>query len=368
MTKHERIFLVFADMGLGGVQTKMLDIANTLAVQGVDCWVLLNQRGVYSRISLLDARVRVLVFSDYPFAGRRPFRRFRFTMWVTLMIFLWRPSSIFVSLCTLASQIIVYLSRCCPWMARHVVVNEDTFPSLEQGYADPIWGRWRIARLYPKVKGVIAVSKDTYRDLHNVFRVPAPPLVYLPNWTSFEGSHPPDDDMRTIDLVYGGRLDAQKRPELLMDFFQQLLMRLPRLVVRIYGDGELSDVVDQRIKPLQSTFDVRREPPTGDFSRILRRSKIFIFTSLYEGLPFVGIEAMKYGAVIVGLHAPGVSDLVVRGRTGILASTIADLVTQTRTLLKSSEKMHDLRRLAYERARKHFSEKNRDALIRILLE
>ena len=266
-------------------------------------------------------------------------------------------------MCTLASQIIFFL----PWLTQMVVINEDTFPSLEFSYNQHLWGRSRIGSMYPKVKQVIAVSRSTYRDLRDVYHIPSPPLVYLPNWTSFQGVGFPHESGRTIDVVYGGRLDAQKQPEVMMGFFRELLTKLPRLVIRIYGDGKASTIVDERIKQLQRTKDIRREQPVADFGPVLQRTKLFVFTSLYEGLPFVGIEAMKYGAVIVGLQAPGVSDLVVRGKTGILANSITDLATQTIALLKSSGRMRDMRRAAYERARTYFSEKNRDVLIRLLL-
>lgn len=367
MATHKRIFFVFYNMGLGGVQTKMLDVANELVVRGVECWVLLDEKGTHDRIDRFDPRVRVAVCWDHPRLIRWPFRRLRrlrFIFFVLVMTLLYRPQRLFVSMCTLATQIIFFL----PWLAQMIVINEDTFPSLELSYNQPLWGRSRIGSVYPKVKQVIAVSRSTYRDLRDVYSVPSPPLACLPNWVSFYRSLPPDDDMRTIDIIYGGRLDAQKQPEFMMDFFQKLLTKRPRLVVRIYGDGKLSDIVDQKIKQFQRVWDIRLEPPIADFGPILQRAKLFVFTSLYEGLPFVGIEAMKYGAVIVGLHAPGVNDLVVHGKSGILAHSVADLTAQTLALMKSPERMYDMRRAAYQRGRKYLSEKNRDALIRMLLE
>lgn len=366
MATHKRIFFVFYNMGLGGVQTKMLDVANELVVRGVESWVLLDEKGHHDRIGRFDPRVRIVVCWDHPRLNQRPFRRLRrlrFIVFVLIMTLLYRPQRIFVSMCTLATQIIFFL----PWVARTMIINEDTLPSLEFSYSHWLWGRSRIGRMYPKVKQVIAVSKNTYADLHDEYNVPSPPLRYLPNWTTFRGTDLPRDDGRTIDIVYGGRLDAQKRPEFMVDFFQELLTELPDLVIRIYGDGKLSTVVDARIRQLQPTSDIRREPPIADFGPILQTSKLFVFTSLYEGLPFVGIEAMKHGAVIVGLRAPGVNDLVVHGETGILAYNVADLTTRTVALLKSFKRMRDFRRAAYERARKYFSEKNRDKLISTLL-
>lgn len=366
MVTRKRVFFVFYNMGLGGIQTKMLDIANSFIAKGVECWVLLDEKGQHDRTHRFDPRVRVVVCWDHSRLRRWPFRRFRrlrFIFFILVMTLLYRPQCLFVSMCTLAAQIIFFL----PWLAKMTVVNEDTFPSLELSYNQPLWGRSRIGSVYPKVKQVIAVSRSTYRDLREVFGVPSPPLVYLPNWTTIRGIDLPRDGARTVDIVYGGRLDAQKQPELMMYFFQKLLTKHPHLVIRVYGDGKLSTVVDQRIRQLQRTGDIRREPPVADFGMILQRAKLFVFTSLYEGLPFVGIEAMKHGAVIVGLHAPGVNDLVVHGRTGILAPTVLSLVTRTHALLRSPRRMSSLRHEAYERARKYFSEKNRDKLISTLL-
>jgi len=366
MVTCKRIFFIFYNMGLGGIQTKMLDVANALAERGVECWVLLDEKGPHDRAFRFDPRVRVVVCWDHPRLMKWPLRRLRrlrFILFVAIMTLLLHPTRLFISMCTLATQIIFFL----PWLAQKIVINEDTFPSLEFSYNKPLWGRLRISSMYPKVRQVIAVSRSTYRDLRDVYGVPCPPLVYLPNWTSFSKQSFPRERGRTIDIVYGGRLDAQKQPELMMDFFQKLLTKFPRLVIRIYGDGKLSSVVDQKIRQLHPMNDIRRKPPVADFVPILQRAKLFVFTSLYEGLPFVGIEAMKYGAVIVGLHAPGIDDLVVCGKTGILTHNVADLTTQTLVLMKSLERMRDLRGAAYERARKYFSEKNRDKLINTLL-
>lgn len=366
-----RVFLVFYTMGLGGVQTKMLGLANAIVSRGHACWVLLDEKGDHNRIDRFDPRVRVFVCWDHPRLAAWPFRRLRglrFIMFVIVMMVVFRPARVFLSLCTLAVPIVSFFQRFNPSVLDKIVINEDTYPSLELSYEHPLWGKTKLSRVYSRVKRVVAVSKSTYANLHNAFDIPSPPLVYIPNWATGNSDNSVLSKPRTIDILYGGRIDPQKQPHLLLKTIELLLADSPDLVIRLYGDGLLTNAVDRHIKHLQRNYNIQRANPIGDFTAVLQNAKILLFTSLYEGLPFVALEAMVEGAVVAGLDVPGVRDVVTDGKTGILATSTEQLARKIVTVLNDNRKRKKMAAAALLRVQREFSVKNRDALTNLILE
>jgi glycosyltransferase involved in cell wall biosynthesis len=113
------------------------------------------------------------------------------------------------------------------------------------------------------------------------------------------------------------RLDFQKGP---LDMVAALA-RLGRPDVRLawIGDGELRPVVEQAIlrRGLEGRFLLfgdRRDVPD-----LLPGFDAFAMSSLYEGLPCSVVEAMTCGVPVVATAVNSVPEIVVPGRTGVLA-------------------------------------------------
>ncbi len=367
-TGKKRVFFIFSNVSLGGVQTKMIRLANTMVAQGVDCWMFLEEKGKYSRSNLLDKRIKVIVSLNIKIINKRPFRGWRFMLFVSLFALYLQPMSLFVSLAPLATQLIFFLSKLCPPLVSRIVVNEDTFPNREYEGIRHVSLRRRMLLYYPRSKCVIAVSKSTYNNLREQFGISSPPLTLLPNWTNFASASSPSGKSRDIDLLYAGRLDAQKQPKVLAQVLAGILKKRPQTTVRVHGDGEKLNEFTQCLKTLKIYNKVLVLPPTEDVEAVLMRSKILLFTSRYEGLPFVGVEAMRAGAVVACLDAPGLRDLVRDGGTGLMKRDISVLIEATARLLDSPAALGRMRRAAFGYAKENFSERNEERLIQMMLE
>src|SRR4029077_1011946 len=55
-----------------------------------------------------------------------------------------------------------------------------------------------------------------------------------------------------------------------------------------------------------------------DVPRLLAASDLLVLPSLYEGLPNVVLEAMRFRKPVVATAAPGTTEVVVDGETGLL--------------------------------------------------
>jgi glycosyltransferase involved in cell wall biosynthesis len=120
------------------------------------------------------------------------------------------------------------------------------------------------------------------------------------------------------DLVFAARLVPQKNPLFLVDVMAALAGDGARLL--LVGGGEL----EQELRAAAQARGVAdRITFTGALGRAetlkaLRRAKIFLFPSLWEGLPIGPIEAMHYGLPVVGSKIGGTDEVVADGVTGIL--------------------------------------------------
>ena len=58
----------------------------------------------------------------------------------------------------------------------------------------------------------------------------------------------------------------------------------------------------------------------SDVPELVGRSRVFVLSTHFEGLPLGLIEAMASGCAAIGTRAPGVEELIDHGRTGFLAT------------------------------------------------
>ena len=101
-------------------------------------------------------------------------------------------------------------------------------------------------------------------------------------------------------LVYGhvGRFSKQKNHDFLIDLFYEL-QKNKDCVLLLIGTGPLEDTIKNKVKKLNITDKVLFLGFREDINYLLNAIDIFIFPSLYEGLPVSLIEAQTNGLPIV---------------------------------------------------------------------
>lgn len=98
-------------------------------------------------------------------------------------------------------------------------------------------------------------------------------------------------------LVLGhiGRFSAQKNHEYLVDVFTMVLKEDPTAILMMVGEGELEDSIRQKLVDLNIMDNVRFMGVRKDVPSLLSVMDVFVFPSLYEGLPNTVIEAQANG-------------------------------------------------------------------------
>ena len=99
----------------------------------------------------------------------------------------------------------------------------------------------------------------------------------------------------TINLVNVGRFNTQKNQLFLLDIFAELLKLNTQYQLFLVGDGELKTQILEKIKKLKIERNVELLGIRNDIPEILQAMDIFLFPSLFEGLPVSLVEAQATG-------------------------------------------------------------------------
>ena len=97
------------------------------------------------------------------------------------------------------------------------------------------------------------------------------------------------DEVRVYGTV--GRLEEQKNPRFLLEIFRCLREKDPGCKFIHVGDGSLRDEIERKIKEYGLENDYLITGAVDDASGYYQAMDVFLFPSLYEGLPVALIEA-----------------------------------------------------------------------------
>lgn len=99
------------------------------------------------------------------------------------------------------------------------------------------------------------------------------------------------------ELVIGhiGRFNKQKNHDFLIDIFQELQQERPDAKLILVGDGHLKSSIERKIEKLGLSSNVKLLGVRSDIAALMHAMDLFIFPSLFEGLPVVLVEAQAAG-------------------------------------------------------------------------
>ena len=113
-----------------------------------------------------------------------------------------------------------------------------------------------------------------------------------------------------------GRLEPQKRFDLLLDAFAPLYRRNPKLHLIIAGDGSLRRALDEQRRGLDIVNGVTLTGHVKDVIALHHAFDLFVQSSDYEGTPNSVLEAMAMETPIIATEAGGTAELVHDGIHG----------------------------------------------------
>lgn len=106
------------------------------------------------------------------------------------------------------------------------------------------------------------------------------------------------------EIITCGRLEAQKNHKLLIDAFSEVVKEHPYARLKIYGEGSLRNVLQERINKLGLQEKAFLMGATNDVAKALQTADLFVLSSDYEGMPNALMEAMAAGVPCISTDCP----------------------------------------------------------------
>lgn len=123
----------------------------------------------------------------------------------------------------------------------------------------------------------------------------------------------------TLRIGCVSRMDNMKGTRFLVEAFERIAQTHPHAELMLVGDGpERSNVAAQVAEAGLSDRVIMTGHYVGDVNELVGTFDIYAFPSLWEGLPYALLEAMRAGKPIVATDVGGIAEAVVDGETGIL--------------------------------------------------
>ena len=335
------ILLITHDLGAGGVQRKIADVAACLTRDSgpADATVYLlleegppadpGERALFDRVQASVVRIRCRP-KPVPFP--------LFCFWCVLTL---RPERI-IGFLRGPGILAVMLRRLFWWRDIRVGISDDSFPSgaiIEQslGSAHAAALRQLVRSEYSRADWIAAASEAARTDLVRTFSVPEARVHLSRNWVSFNdaASRPataaaaassPAIPSGGFDLIYVGRLAPVKNLPLLVEIVHDLRDIRPSVRAVIVGGGQgLADLERQSAR-LGLEGHIVFAGWQRDVRPWLEASRLFCITSHHEGLPIAALEAMALGLPVIGTRYPGAEELVQDGESGFLCRDRGEFV------------------------------------------
>lgn len=96
-----------------------------------------------------------------------------------------------------------------------------------------------------------------------------------------------------------GRFMQQKNHTFLVDIFNEIYKRNPNSMLMLVSDGRLMDEIKSKVHVLGLDGSVLFLGNRGDVNELMQAMDVFMFPSLWEGLPLTGVEAQTAGLPVV---------------------------------------------------------------------
>lgn len=213
-----------------------------------------------------------------------------------------------------------------------VIVSDRNDPKMEyNNIIEKILMRY----LYPKADFFVFQTSDQRKFFSKKIQDKS---VVIPN--PLKENFLVDKEAKKENVIISvGRLVEQKNHKLTIDAFKEIITEFPNYKLKIFGTGNLEKELKDYIKNIGMSEKIFLCGVSDDIQKELIKSKIFVMSSNYEGMPNALMEAMACGIACVSTDCPcgGPKELITDNENGLLfdVGNKDMLVEKLRLLLKN---------------------------------
>lgn len=359
--KNRNIFIVFWNLGIGGIQRKIVDLTNycsTGEYNNCRFHVLLRDKTTFRMDSQINRKTSKIYYRPQFFNGKI---HIPFTLYMIWKAFRLKPITLLTFL-DYTSFLSIIAAKIIFWRKIRIVLNEDI---LTSPYVNsPI--KWHLIKFfYPIADKIISPTLASKNDLVSNFSIPENKITVVPNWTLMFNRNMRQKSI--FDLFYAGRFDEQKNLLFLLQVIKKLKNKLPDIKACFIGDGTQKQLMKRFISDNYLSQNVLIKKGITNLSAYFQKTKIFAMSSLYEGMPVVLLEAMAAKRTVIVTRFPGVSEYLINKKTAFIEDDLESYSKRIIQLLKSDSLRDKIGNNAYIDVREKYSEKPINKYISVLL-
>jgi len=280
--RRSSLIIVYNSLDLGGIETKILNICQSLSSQYSIILALKNPTGQ------LLKKIPPSVIIKHPSLSSPVL----FPFWLAKLFFFTKPKLIlgFSNFCAISSVIarIISLQK-----KSRLIISEDS-SIIEQIQSDsyPQIRKRLVQITYPLANQIVVLTAVGKNKLISLNPQLASKINLCPNWLPLDFPHPSRIYTKTIDLLFLGRFDQAKNPLEFIDISHQLISTNPNLKIAMIGHGPMLP----QIKKLISRYKLSPQnfsllSSTNLNYHFFQKAKIFLLPSIREGFPLTILEA-----------------------------------------------------------------------------
>ncbi|MFH1970851.1 MAG: glycosyltransferase [Patescibacteria group bacterium] len=353
------LLIVYLDLGIGGVQRKIVDLVNYLSKYkpSLPIYIILRNRSRFNLgTEIINNKVKILNFQDFSNIKLPLF----FPFYVLIMFLKFNPSSVLTFL-DHASLSAIFAKKLIFWKKIKLVISEDHYtPTIVSGLRFSKVRHYLIRILYPFADIIFTCSMANKKALIDYYKIKPNKIKIIKNWTTFRKDKQ-NNKSKKYDLVYVGRIEKTKNLKTLLYSIPKINKRLRRNIkVLIVGEGKEKGNLIQISRNLDIYKDTTFLDTRHNIQKYLNESKILVCTSLTkaEGLPVAILEAMALEIPVISKNFAGINEFFEDNIDCLFFNSQNDFTEKCTTLLKNKKLQSKLGKNSRKNIIKNHSIKN----------
>lgn len=331
----------------------------------IPIYILLKKRPSFDRRTEITGGN--IIIKDFPgpsaIAGS-----FFFVAWVWIQILKHNPLAIFTSLSPFAIPVLL-ARKVFFWRKNVILVNEGHYTSTHiHTMTFPLIQYWGVRILYPTANRICVPTRAIRDNLKDYFRVPPHVIQVVPNWSRYAKTKH-INTVRTVDLIYIGRIERTKRVLEMLVIIKSLIHDYNiKIRCELIGDGSEVGACKRYITYHRLIKNVHILPPTLKVNKHLAGAKVLIFNTeeRTEGFPVAILDAMSLGTIVISRFFEGINDVITSNKNGFIVYTDREMYECIFFVLSHYNSLGKVRKAAKEYVKEHNSTDNISEYIKIL--
>lgn len=311
--KKNKLIFVFRGLGIGGAEKILMFVANKCVDLGHDVLIIALTNN--NKTLEMNQKIRIEVMEyDSNFINKSSF----FNRVIQKIILLWKlrrrikkeqPDLVI----TFMADLVRIVSISCKGLKIPIIGSERSNPF---GYSDKQFSKY--SKAYEKCDALVFQTEKASSIFNNNIRNKAY-IISNPCIPRLTDIRPYIGERRKV-IVAAGRLETQKRFDVLIYSFKEIINEFPNYQLHIYGEGTQRSVLERIISENNLKNYVILKGDSKDVFAEAHDCSFFVLSSDFEGIPNILIEALSIGLPCISTDcSPGGPRMLLDdGRRGLL--------------------------------------------------